>query len=61
MSCPGGRELLLRAADRFGLSTRGYHRVLRMARTIAVLQVCEDIARHHIAEALGFRMAGFAP
>ena len=59
--CPDGRTLLLRAADRFGLSARGYHRVLRVARTIADLDGCENIARHHIAEALGFRMAGFAP
>ena len=58
--CPEGRALLLRAADRFGLSARGYHRVLRVARTIADLEGCEKIARHHIAEAFGFRMARFA-
>ena len=59
--CPDGRSLLLRAADRFRLSARGYHRVLRVARTIADLEGCENIARYHITEALNFRMAGFAP
>ena len=37
-----GRALLARAAERFGLSARGYHRVLRVARTIADLDAAED-------------------
>ena len=50
------RALLLKAADRFGLSARGYHRVLRVARTIADLAGAETIARSHLAEALSYRL-----
>jgi magnesium chelatase family protein len=50
------RALLLRAADSFGLSARGYHRVLRVARTIADLEEVETLERHHVAEALSFRV-----
>jgi magnesium chelatase family protein len=52
------RDLLRRAAERFGLSARGYHRVLRVARTIADLDGAADIARPHLAEALGYRLVG---
>jgi len=52
-----GRELLLRAAERFGLSARGYHRVLRVARTIADLEASERVRKPHIAEAIGYRIA----
>lgn len=51
-----GRELLTRAADRFGLTARGYHRVLRVARTIADLDQSEPVLRHHVAEAISFRV-----
>lgn len=50
------RELMTRAADRFGLSARGYHRVLRVARTIADLDGAADVLRTHVAEALSYRM-----
>ncbi|AUC53228.1 AAA family ATPase [Sagittula sp. P11] len=52
----GSRELMTRAADRFGLSARGYHRVLRVARTIADLDGAADVLRPHVAEALSYRM-----
>jgi len=37
------------------LSARGYHRVLRVARTLADLEGAASVARHHIAEALSYR------
>lgn len=51
-----GRELLTRAATRFGLSARGYHRVLRVARTIADLDGSDQVRRPHVAEAIGYRL-----
>lgn len=52
------RAYLLKAAEKFGLSARGYHRVLRVARTIADLAEAEHISRDHIAEAVSFRLIG---
>ncbi len=51
------RDLLARVADRFGLTARGYHRVLRVARTIADLDNSADVRLPHIAEAVSFRMS----
>lgn len=53
-----GKELLTRVADRFGLTARGYHRVLRVARTIADLAGEPAVRRAHIAEAVSFRVSG---
>lgn len=53
-----GRALLSRVADRFGLSARGYHRVLRVARTIADLDGDDGVSHAHIAEAVSYRVAG---
>lgn len=50
-----GRALLQRAAERQHLSARGYHRVLRVARTIADLDDEAGVRRRHIAEALTYR------
>ena len=52
-----GRALLARVAERFGLSARGYHRVLRVARTIADLDASDQVRLPHIAEAVSYRMA----
>ena len=50
-----GKVLLGKAVDKMRLSARGYHRILRVSRTIADLEECESIQRHHITEALGYR------
>ncbi|HUK59722.1 MAG TPA: hypothetical protein VLV50_10870 [Stellaceae bacterium] len=50
-----GRRLLTEAAERLKLSARGYHRVLRVARTLADLEASANLRRLHIAEALSYR------
>jgi magnesium chelatase family protein len=50
-----GRKLLTDAAEKFRLTARGYHRVLRVARTLADLEGAEAVRRPHIAEALSYR------
>ena len=52
-----GRALLVKVAERFGLSARGYHRVLRVARTIADLEGVADVRKPHIAEAVSYRIS----
>ena len=50
-----GLTLLRDAADAMQLSARGYHRVLRVARTLADLDGAEKVGRVHLAEALSYR------
>ena len=52
-----GAVLLARAMSRLSLSARAYHRVLKLARTIADLEGAEAIAAEHVGEALGYRRA----
>ena len=58
-----GRKLLIQAAETLGLTARGYHRVLKLARTLADLSESENIHRLHIAESLSHRRArkGLSP
>jgi magnesium chelatase family protein len=50
-----GLKLLRDAAEAMRLSARGYHRVLRVARTLADLDGAERVSRVHLAEALSYR------
>jgi magnesium chelatase family protein len=50
-----GRSLLAKAVDQLRLSARGYHRVLRVARTLADLDRSDSVRRVHVAEALSYR------
>ena len=50
-----GQNLLDEAASRLRLTARGYHRVLRVARTLADLDEKTQIGRLHLAEALSYR------
>ena len=54
------RALLHTAADRLSLSARGYHRVLKVARTIADLEGEKGICAPHVGEALRYRPASGA-
>jgi len=50
-----GLTLLRDATDAMHLSARGYHRVLRVARTLADLDGATNVSRVHLAEALSYR------
>jgi len=50
-----GLTLLTKAVDALKLSARAYHRILRVARTLADLEAATTVARPHIAEALSYR------
>lgn len=49
------RDLLDDSAERLALSARAYHRVIKIARTIADLENSKDVEKHHILEALQYR------
>ena len=48
-------NVLERAVDKLGLSARAYHRILKIARTIADMEPCNDIQPAHVAEAIQYR------
>ncbi len=50
-----GHQLLEQAMDKFGLSHRAYHRILKVARTIADLAASDTIYIPHLSEAIGYR------
>lgn len=52
---PDARALINRAIEQLGLSTRAYHRILRLARTIADLEAEAQPALNQVAEAIGYR------
>ncbi|MEL6747230.1 MAG: YifB family Mg chelatase-like AAA ATPase [Pseudomonadota bacterium] len=61
-NCNGAAHaILIDGATKFGLTARGYHRTLRVARTIADLACSPDIKQHHVAEALSYRQTINAP
>lgn len=51
-----GRALILKASERLGLTARGYHRILRTARTIADLDGSGPVRPPHLAEAISYRL-----
>jgi len=53
---PAARRLLAAAVDRLGLTARGFHRALRVARTIADLAGTDRVAEHDVREALSLRL-----
>lgn len=50
-----GKQMLSHAYEKMKLSARAYHRILKVARTIADMDMCEYISQEHVAEALTYR------
>ena len=53
-----GLQLLRDAAEKMKFSARGYHRILKVARTLADLDDKPTVGRIHLAEAISYRIAG---
>ena len=54
-----GRDLIAQALNQFKFSARAYHRILKVARTLADMEGKDDIKAHHLGEALSFRKLHF--
>ena len=54
---PAAREVLVRAADRYALTGRGATRLMKVARTLADLDGCDDVEEKHVTTAVAFRPA----
>jgi magnesium chelatase family protein len=52
-----GMEVLRAASEKLRFTARGYHRVLRLARTLADLEGSDGVRKVHVAEAVGYRRA----
>jgi magnesium chelatase family protein len=52
-----GLEVLRQASEKLRFTARGYHRVLRLARTLADLEGSDAVRKVHVAEAVGYRRA----
>ena len=50
-----GKSLLAGAMEKLGLSARAFHRILRLARTLADLDACTQIEARHLSEAISYR------
>lgn len=53
--CQQGLTLLHKAHEKFAVSARSFHRIVRVARTIADLDGCDSINAQHVAESLNYR------
>jgi magnesium chelatase family protein len=58
---PEGMKLMREAGERLRLTARAFHRVLKVARTLADLDAAADVGRRHLAEALSLRSRASAP
>lgn len=56
----GAMNFLLTCSEKLSISARGFDRIIRVARTIADLEKCDDILEQHIGEALSFRPSGLS-
>ena len=52
---PENEEVIQKAVNFYGLSMRAYNKILKVARTIADLENCEEVQKDHLLEALRYR------